>query len=152
MSLTIAQEAPRQPEVLALLDASTAHSRALYPPEHIHQVDIATLERPDIRFFVARQDGVAAGCAGILLFGDGTAELKRMFVADIARGTGAGAALLAAVEAAAWAEGVRHMLLETGPLNHAAMRLYARAGYTVRGPFAAYAESPGSVFMEKPLP
>lgn len=151
MTLSIRPESPRQPDVLALLDASTAHSRALYPPEHIHQVDVSALEQPDIRFLVARVDGAAAGCAGVKLFGDGTGELKRMFVTDAARGTGAAASLLAAVEATARAEGVRLMLLETGPLNHAAMRLYARAGYSVRGPFAAYEESPGSVFMEKPL-
>jgi GNAT superfamily N-acetyltransferase len=91
------------------------------------------------------------GCAGILLFGDGTAEVKRMFVAEPARGTGTAGTLLAALETAARQEGVHTMLLETGPLHHAAQRLYARAGYTVRGPFAAYEESPGSIFMEKSL-
>lgn len=151
MSPKVGPEPPRQPDVLALLDASTAHSRALYPPEHIHQVDISVLEQPQVRFFVARIGGAAVGCAGILLFGDSTAEIKRMFVSEPARGTGTAGTLLAALEAAARREGVHTLLLETGPLNHAAQKLYARAGYTVRGPFAAYAESPGSVFMEKSL-
>ena len=41
---------------------------------------------PNVRFVVARRDGIAVGCGALVLGVDGEAELKRMFVAPEARG------------------------------------------------------------------
>jgi putative acetyltransferase len=79
------------------------------------------------------------------------AELKRMWVAPGARGGGLGARLLAHLETIAREHGVRVLRLETGPLQHAAIRMYRRAGYRERGPFGDYALDPLSIFMERPL-
>jgi putative acetyltransferase len=149
--LEIRPEPPRQPDVIALLEASDAFSEALYPPESNHLLDVASLEKPTIRFLVARRAGIAIACGAIVLAPDGTAELKRMFVAETARGTGCAQALMAALEQAAHAEGVTALRLETGIHSHAALRLYERHGYARRGPFAEYRDDPLSVFMEKPL-
>jgi putative acetyltransferase len=148
---SIRPEPPRQPEIIALLEASDANAQALYPPESNHLLDVASLEKPNVRFFVARRDGAAIGCGAIVLAGDGTAEIKRMFVTEAARGTGTAQALMATLEATARAEGVATLRLETGIHSHAALRLYERHGYTVRGPFGSYAEDPLSVFMEKDI-
>ncbi len=148
---SIRPEPPRQPEIIALLEASDANAQALYPPESNHLLDVASLEKPTVRFFVARRDGAAIGCGAIVLAGDGTAEIKRMFVTEAARGTGTAQALMETLETAARAEGIATLRLETGIHSHAALRLYERHGYTVRGPFGSYAEDPLSVFMEKAI-
>lgn len=149
--LEVRMEPPRQPEVAALLAASDAAAQALYPPESNHLLDLASLETPYVRFFVARRDGLAIGCGAIVLAGDGTAEIKRMFVSDDARGSGVSHALMAALEAAARAEGIAALRLETGIHSHAALRLYDRHGFARRGPFGDYWDDPLSVFMEKHL-
>ena len=135
--LEIRPEPPRQPEIIALLEASDATMQALYPPESNHLLDVSSLEKPAVRFFVARRAG--------------TAEIKRMFVAEAARGTGCAQALMATLEQAARAEGVTALRLETGIHSTAAIRLYERHGFTRRAPFADYWDDPLSLFMEKPL-
>jgi putative acetyltransferase len=149
--LTIARENPDTSDLLALLTQSDAYSASLYPPESNHQPDLAGLSASGVRFFVARLDGGAAGCGALMLGAAGQGELKRMFVDPAVRGHGIGRALLDAIEAAARAEGVRLLQLETGIHNHAAISLYRRCGYRERGPFGAYAADPLSVFMEKLL-
>ena len=149
--LEIRPEPPRQPEIIALLEASDAFSEALYPPESNHLLDVSSLEKPTVRFFVARRGGIAIACGSIVLAEDGTAEIKRMFVAEEARGSGCAQALMATLEQAARAEGVTALRLETGIHSHAALRLYERHGFARRGPFADYWDDPLSVFMEKPL-
>jgi ribosomal protein S18 acetylase RimI-like enzyme len=72
-----------------------------------------------------------------------------MFVADAARGRGAGHALLRRIEETARREGVRVLSLETGIRNAEALALYRRAGFRERGPFGSYLPDPLSVFMEK---
>jgi GNAT superfamily N-acetyltransferase len=147
----VAQEAPRQAEVLVLLEAARTLSQSLYPPESIHQLDITRLELPSVRFFVARIDGVAVGCGAFKMDAPGEAELKSMFVAEAARRAGVGAAILRTVETAAVAAGARLLLLETGIHHVAAQRMYAREGYVRRGPYGDYRDDPLSVFMEKRL-
>ena len=64
-----------------------------------------------------------------------------LYVRPSARGRGAGAGLLAALQADAVTRGVRALHVEVGPDNAIARRLYARAGY---------ADS-GHVFLSLPL-
>jgi putative acetyltransferase len=72
-----------------------------------------------------------------------------MFVTPEARGLKLGSRILAALEAAATAEGVRVLRLETGVRQPEALPLYRRHGYTERGPFGAYQRDPLSTFFEK---
>ena len=149
--LEIARETPDQPEVGALLAKADARSQALYPAESRNGLALPELLAAEIRFFVARQDGVAAGCGGYMLLPGNGAELKRLFVNPTARGRGIGAAIVQAIEAAARDEGVGTMWLETGIKSAEALRLYRRLGFTPCPPFAAYRPDPLSVFMVKPL-
>lgn len=146
----IALETPLQPEILALIDASDAFAASLYAAEHRHAVGVERLTADDARFLVARRDGRALGCVGLVVSG-AQAEIKRMFVHDDARGLGIGGLLMASIENLARGEGVRLVQLETGPRNAAALKLYAKQGYRPCGPFGSYRPSPGSVFMEKTL-
>jgi putative acetyltransferase len=150
-TLTIAPEPPRQDEVIALLRASDAFAEARYPPESRHLLDVTTLEKPEIRFFVARLDGQAVGCGALMRHADGTGELKRMFVSDAARGRRIGEAILKRIEDEARAQGIGLLRLETGVLNDGALALYRRCGYRDCGPFASYTGDKWTLFMEKEL-
>jgi putative acetyltransferase len=146
----INEESPLRSEIRRLIAEADSLSEALYPAESRHPISAADLTGDGVRFFVARADGVAIGCAALLHQGsDG--ELKRMFVVERARGIGAGRAILRAVEAAAQADGLQVLRLESGVFNQEANELYRRHGYAERGPFGNYAADPLSVFMEKPL-
>ena len=150
--MRIALEPPDQPEVIALVDALDAYQKPMYPPESHHGIDLAALRRPNVLFAVARDAaGRAVGCGAIVL-GDGYGELKRMFVAPAQRGNGIARAMLDFLEDAARARGVNRFALETGNLQHEAIRLYARAGYAACEPFGDYQPDPHSVFMRKDRP
>jgi putative acetyltransferase len=147
----IRQETPDQPDVLGLLKARDAFSAALYPPESNHGLDLAALLQPEVTFLVARREGAALGCVALVRGDSGAGEIKSMFVDEAARGTGAGRALLAAVEERARSERLAVLRLETGIHQHAALGLYRAAGHREIEPFGAYGPDPLSVFMGKRL-
>ncbi len=146
----INEEAPTKGEIRRLIAAADAYAASLYPPESNHPVSPEDLAAPHVRVFVARADGVAVGCTALIRNGS-EGEVKRMFVLEHARGIGAGRALLHALEAAAKADGIAVLRLESGTRNAEALGLYRREGFAERGPFGAYGPDPLSVFMEKTL-
>lgn len=149
--MTISLETPDQPDVITLIAELDAYQDALYPPESRHALDLASLKRDDVCFFVARDAaGAAVGCCAVVLRDD-HGEIKRLYVGQAYRGQGVAAALLRAAEAASAAAGRRHLMLETGPYQPEALRLYEAFGYARRGPFHGYRDDPLSVFMEKLL-
>lgn len=150
MTLRVARADPREPEATALVTASHALMTALFPPEANLLLPVSALCGPDVAFFLARSDGRAVGCAA-LARRDGYAEIKSLFVAPEARQAGVGAALLAHLEAAARADRVAMLRLETGTTLTAARALYTRAGFVPCGPFGPYAANLHSVFLQKPL-
>ena len=150
MILSVEKGDPRTPGASALLEQSHALMRELFPPEDNFFLDIDALTAPHIAFFVAQREDEILGTAALADKG-AYGEVKSMFVAETARGLGVGAALLDAVEAEARTRGLPALMLETGNLLHAAHRLYARAGFTERGPFGDYPNARSSLFMEKRL-
>lgn len=144
-------DSPRNPQATALLHASHAYSASLYAPEDNFVLSIDDLCAPGIRFFTAVLDGRVIGTAALALH-EGYGEIKSMFVAPEARGQGAVDALLRRLIAEGVALGLPLLRLETGPLNHAAMRVYARHGFVPCGRFGDYPGGPASVFMERGLP
>ncbi|MBD9646813.1 GNAT family N-acetyltransferase [Ensifer sp. ENS09] len=148
-AVIIAQETPRQADVLRLLELSDAYAASLYPAESNHMVDLSSLEKPEVSFFVARRDGDIVGCCALVDAGDGTAEIKRMFVDPEARGLRVGKLLLQALEARAAQVGLSAIRLETGIYQPEAIGLYKAAGYVERPPFGEYHPDPLSLFMEK---
>jgi putative acetyltransferase len=147
--LTIAVERAER-DVRDLLHEVSSWSEALYPPESRHGLDLGAYARPEVTLLVAREGAVALGCGAYQVHGDGSAELKSMFVVPQARGRGIGRAILAAIEAALRGR-VTTLRLETGIKQAAAIALYESAGFRRRGPFGSYRDDPLSIFMEKPL-
>jgi putative acetyltransferase len=150
-SLPILQaESPDQPDVQALLRQADAYLSGLYPARSNHLLDGEALGKDGATFLVARLHGAAVGCGAVLIGDSGDeAEIKRMFVLPELRRRSIGGQLLAALEAAAKARGVRVIRLESGTRQPEARGLYARYGYAERGPFGRYTADPLSIFMEK---
>jgi putative acetyltransferase len=151
VSAVVDVESARQPELLELMRQGDEFTLALYPPESSHLLGVEELERPGVTVFVARDGGEAVGMAALVERGDGTAELKRMFVPPAARGRGIAAQVLRAVEAHAIDRGIRVIQLETGPLQGSAIRLYERSGYGLIPSFGKYVGDDNSVCYEKTL-
>ncbi|SMF73949.1 putative acetyltransferase [Azospirillum oryzae] len=149
--VVIAAESPRQDAVVALVAALDRYLLDLYPADTCHLLDIGELEAPDLRFFVARKNGVPVGCAALRVDQTGYGEVKRMYVDPAARGHRIGDRLLARLEEQARDEGLTALLLESGIHQPEALALYRKAGFTDRGPYACYEDNGVSVFMEKPL-
>lgn len=148
--IIVEQGDPHHPQATALLRASHALMESLFPPEDNFYLDIDQLTAPNIRFFVARQGPDIIGTAALALKGN-YAEVKSMFVAEAARGTGTADALLRALEDEARANAIPILKLETGNVLHAAHKLYRRHGFTDCGVFGDYVDAKSSIFMEKPL-
>jgi len=87
------------------------------------------LAPPGGRFWLAHRGGAPVGCVAIRLIAPGVAELKRMYVRPEARGSGCGAALVAAAERGAVQLGARVVRLDTRHDLVEARRLYVRSGY-----------------------
>lgn len=154
MAVTIARENPAGGDLALLFERHTADMHADTPPESIHMMDASELDIPSVHFFVAREKGQPLAMGAFKLLSDPAhAEIKSMHVLTEARGRGLSKAMLAHVEAAARAAGIRRLSLETGvqPTFIAARALYDRAGYAVCGPFEGYTDDPNSLFMSKPL-
>ncbi len=149
MQMTVAIEPPEQPAVATLLQKSDAVAARLYPGAFRQPLNPATLSRPDITLFVARDpDGQALGCAALRDLGDGASELKRMIVDPDYAGQGVGRHLVTAILHSARERGNRSVMLEVGIRNVEARRLYESAGFQARGPFGRYEQTAIATFME----
>jgi putative acetyltransferase len=153
-AVTITQERPDQPEVVALLDALDRYLGGLYEPEANHILSVEELLAPSVRFFVARDGGEAVGTGAARLVDDGQGrygEVKRMYVDPARRGRRIGAQMLARIEAQLRTDGVAEARLETGSAQMEAVKLYRQAGYADCAPFGAYPDNGLSLFMCKAL-
>ena len=88
-------------------------------------------------FLVASADGEAVACGAVKTVAPGIGSLKRMWVADAARGLGIGRRMLAALEAEALALGLTILRLETNDRLQEAIGLYRTAGYGEVAPFSS---------------
>jgi GNAT superfamily N-acetyltransferase len=138
---------PTAPDAIRLTPTVTAvpydhpHARRLTRALHADQLRLygfaddpdATPETdfdpPRGLFLVASIGDEPVGCGGVRLLDEHTAEIKRMYVADHARGQGIGRYLLEQLERHATSRGATRIMLETGRRNTAALALYHHAGY-----------------------
>jgi putative acetyltransferase len=100
---------------------------------------------------VARdQDGALIGSAAVKHLPDGAAELKRLYVRPVARGTGLGKKLAVAAIDRARELGYTVMRLDTLPRMEAALGIYASLGFTPCEPYVEH-PVPGVLFFERRL-
>ncbi|MFI5100214.1 MAG: GNAT family N-acetyltransferase, partial [Actinomycetes bacterium] len=93
------------------------------------RADDEDMRPPAGLLLVATMGSEPVGCGALKLHGSGPAELKRMWVADSARGLGLGRRLLAELEAQAADHGASAIRLETNDSLVEAIALYRSAGY-----------------------
>ena len=148
--IVIERSDPNEPQATALLQASHALMQSLFPPEDNSFLSIEDLCMPNVYFHTARRGDKVLG-TGALAVKPGYGEIKSMFVDPSARGQGVADALLRALQDLAFEQGLSTLKLETGNSLQAALRLYARHGFTTCGPFGDYTANDSSIFMTKTL-
>lgn len=154
MALSLTIETPLQDDVRRLVGQLNDYLIPLSPLEFQWKMTVEEMAEPNTSLFVARdEDGRAIGMGALCVHSPEMGEVKRMWTDPAVRGKRVGSTLLAAIEDLAKQRGLTILMLETGSV--AAMpeahRLYTRGGFTLRGPYLDYPESPHSVFYEKPV-
>ena len=115
--LTIARADFADPELAIFLQQHLDDMAPTAPPESQHALNLAELNQPNVRLWVARHDGGLVGTAALAALVDGHEELKSMRTDPTRRGSGIGSALLHHVLADARNRGVRRISLETGSME-----------------------------------
>jgi GNAT superfamily N-acetyltransferase len=147
------------PRAVALRDAMNAETGAMYAvftasrtAEQVAAVDDALAVDPATIVYtvIATEEGVPLGHSALRPFED-KLEVKKVFTTDTARGSGVATALLADLEDYARAHGVPSLVLQTGPLQKAAIALYLKLGYEPIPPFGKYGVIRGALCYEKQL-
>jgi DNA-binding MarR family transcriptional regulator/N-acetylglutamate synthase-like GNAT family acetyltransferase len=100
-----------------------------FDPESSISASAQELTEPAGLLLVAWLRGEPVGCGALKLHGRRPAEIKRMWVAQAARGLGVGRRLLQELEAHARARGARRVRLETNHALREATGLYRSSGY-----------------------
>lgn len=95
---------------------------------------------------VAELDDVPVACGSYRTLDDSTAEIRRMYVAQSARGMRVGAAVIAELEKAAAHGGMRRVLLETWPRQVSALQQF---GFQICPAWSEPTLSAESVYLEK---
>jgi GNAT superfamily N-acetyltransferase len=97
--------------------------------------------------FLLEEEGRAVGCVAVRPLDAETAEMKRLYVQESARGRGQGRQLAEAALAFARRLGYRRMRLDTLPIMERAQVLYAELGFEDIPPYRAN-PVPGARFLE----
>ena len=97
--------------------------------------DLESLRPPAGLFLVASLYGDPVGCGALKFHDNEPAYIKRMWVAESARGLGVGRRLLSELEDQAANHGARAVQLETNQRLVEAISLYRSAGYVEVAPF-----------------
>jgi GNAT superfamily N-acetyltransferase len=148
---------PEEPPASDLLHEMTTELNAMYWTDS--RLDLPKLEPFELRlptglYLVGWEGETAVAGGGLRRYGDGVAEVKRMFVRPAARSRGIAGELLEALEAAAHSLGYERVRLDTGPKQVHARNLYTRAGFI---PVEPYNDNPfasfwGEKILAKPEP
>jgi putative acetyltransferase len=143
-------EDPRDPEFAALFAEADLYYADLYPADSNHLVSGEELAAAGADFLSCRLEGRVLGCGAVVDYGP-WGEIKRVYVAPVARGQGAGRLLMGQLIARAKARGLKSLRLEVGIRQPEAIGLYRQLGFTDIDPFADYQPDPLSLFMELEL-
>jgi GNAT superfamily N-acetyltransferase len=116
--------------------------------------ELATLPgpyaRPDGILCIARSKDMAVGCVAVRKFAEGICEMKRLYVAPLARGRGVGKLLAQSAISFARSAGYERMRLDTLETMREAQRLYLALGFARIAPYR-HNPIPGAAFFELDL-
>jgi GNAT superfamily N-acetyltransferase len=106
-----------------------------FDPARSIPADEESLRPPAGLLLVATLRGEPIGCGALKFHDDAPFELKRMWVAESARGLGLGRRILSELENQAARHGARAVRLETNKTLTEAISLYRSSGYVEVSPF-----------------
>lgn len=133
------------PVVAPLLDGLSAVYASRYGDADASDVMAdATAEdfdAPDGAFVVLVAEGVTLAGGGFRRVDVASCEIKRMWTSPEHRRRGHATTVLRALEHRARRQGYRRMLLETGPAQPEAIKLYAASGYVRLGAYGRYEQA-----------
>jgi GNAT superfamily N-acetyltransferase/predicted nuclease with RNAse H fold len=109
--------------------------------DEMARAGVEDFEPPGGRFVVLLDGRVTVAGGGYRRHGPGVAEVKRMWTHPDHRGRGLAARLLCGLESEAAGAGYRAVVLETGPRQPEAVRLYRSLGYRPAPPFGPYEQA-----------
>jgi len=142
-----------QPVARQLIEALNAELNEQYPEEGANHFRLDAEEVSGDRgvFLVGYLGDQPVACGAIRRLNDDEAEIKRMYVDPVARGSGHGRRTLEELETHGRAFGAKRIVLETGERQIEALALYERAGFVRIPRFGEYVDSPLSVCLAKIL-
>lgn len=151
-SFAIHARAFDHPDAAGLVQQIQQYYVELYGGHDRDSTDAAQFRAPNGLFLVGYLDGSAVACGGWRRRDESTAEIKRMYVADSARGRGLARQLLDELEATARDAGVGRIVLNTGFRQAEALAFYERAGYRrTDDRFGHYGPIEGAFFFAKDI-
>jgi GNAT superfamily N-acetyltransferase len=132
--MDLRQVDPESPDARRCLRAYVAELNRRAPQRGFDPTAGATAAPHEVRppngaFVVAYRGGEAVGCGAVKHHPGAVSDVKRMWVAESARGLGLGRTLLAHLEHLARRHGSTVARLETGDVLPEAIALYRSAGY-----------------------
>jgi GNAT superfamily N-acetyltransferase len=136
--VTVAVERADTEVSLVLQEAFFADIAARYPgwaPASSQSVEPSDLAPPDGVWLVAYLNRRAVGCGGLQRLDAETAEIRRLFLDESARGRGIGHRLLAEFESHARRLGYKRVRLTTGDGQAEALGMFQTANYREIRPF-----------------
>ena len=84
---SITAESAHHPDILALITALDRYQSVLYPAESNHLLDLTELPDDSLILMIIRDTQLnAVGCGAVVLNGDGTGEMKRVYIDPTHRG------------------------------------------------------------------
>jgi GNAT superfamily N-acetyltransferase len=147
--MRVEQVALTHPDAVRLIEEVQAEYRVRYGGPDRTPIDPSYFAAPHGAFVVAYRDGDPVAMGGwrfrpdvSRLGSERAAEVKRMYVAPVARRSGLARLVLAHLETSARAAGADVMILETGTAQPEAMALYESSGYEPVEPFGYYRRGP----------
>lgn len=151
IQISVQKESPREPDIVALLNAHSTDMHKYSPVESVHTLDVDALCQDNVHFWTARADNQLLSCGAMVVFEPNHGEIKSMRTADEHRRKGSAALLLQTMIEFASADGIRRISLETGTATAflPAKALYERFGFVECPPFADYVLDPYSIFMTR---
>jgi GNAT superfamily N-acetyltransferase len=153
--IDVRHEAPDAPAAQALFAAYMEDVRRRLGADFVPSEDIfATTDAfsgPGSAWLVIYEDGEPVACGGLRPLPPDAAEIKRMFVAESARGRGHGRRLLAELEAIARDAGRRRIRLLTTSVLTEARALYQAEGYEIVETFPMREPDRTDSWLEKAL-
>jgi len=151
MSWTIGERAWDDPAGVALRAAQRAELDERYGSDDHEPGTPPSATNIDLFLVAVDPAGHPLGCGALRQLDRATAEIKRMYVAPAARGSGIATGLLRTLEKAAVQRGWTTLRLETGTAQPDAIRFYEREGYQPIPLFGAYLGADQSLCYERHL-